>query len=183
MGDNYTFGIQDLKIAPWLGGGLYDTAVDVPGIKQLQVQENTTNAQQEGDDAIVAVASKLVSATITMQYGRFSYAVMEVYTGQTSQQCSDGSKKIYRTNRKTPYFGLSARIDEAEGDGDQHIFIPKLKVMEGIQFAFEYGAFATPQLTAMAVIDENFVDEDDFPSIYYLPGFPTRTVVSIPPVI
>jgi hypothetical protein len=176
----YTFGIEDCMIGTWDGDGTYTGSVDVPGIKTARIQIETSNARQEGDDKIVAVASKAVAATVTIINGRFSYEVVNILTGQPITS-SASYKKVGFTNRRTPYVGLIWRVDEAEGAGDMHIFVPKAKLMEGVQFEFSYGAFTTPELTMTALLDSNIVDTGGYSYLFYALQHSAVTALALPP--
>jgi hypothetical protein len=178
--ENYTFGVEDLKLATWDGDGSYTNPTDVPGIKTARIQVETTNARQEGDDRIVAVAAKAVAATVTIINGRFSFEAVNILTGQPITS-SASYKKIGITNRRTPYIGMIWRSDEAEGAGDMHIFVPKLKLMEGVQFEWSYGAFTTPELTLTALLDDNIQDINGYSYLFYALQNAAVTALTLPP--
>jgi hypothetical protein len=73
------------------------------------------------------------------------------------------------------------RVDEAEGAGDMHIFVPKAKLMEGVQFEFSYGAFTTPELTMTALLDSNIVDTGGYSYLFYALQHSAVTALALPP--
>jgi hypothetical protein len=178
----FTFGVRRAIIAVWNGDGSYDDAVHVPGIKTVSIQSNTTNAQQEGDDQILAVASKIVSGTVNWTQARISFEVLNVILNQTIQSGSS-FKALKVTNKKSRYFGLAFVVDEAEGDGDVHIFVPKMKLQESLSLNFGYGEFTSPEATFMAVLDSHWADEDGDPCLFYPIQHEDRQTLVIPPVL
>jgi hypothetical protein len=59
--------------------------------------------------------------------------------------------------QRMPYFGVVGRALAEEGEGDFHVFIPKAKIMADVTLAqLEYGTFAVPEMTIMAVGDETY---------------------------
>lgn len=176
----WTFGIEDCKVAAWVGDGTYGTAVDVPGIKNITIEAETTNGEQDGDDMLVAVASKVRAGNVTITKARLSFEVLNIMLNQPIQS-SSSHKAMKITSRKTRYFGLIARIDEAEGDGDVHIFVPKVKLLTGLTFNFAFGEFTSPEMTAKALLDSNYADDDDYPCLFYPIWHEDRQPVVIPP--
>jgi hypothetical protein len=178
----FTFGVKKAIIAPWVGDGTYGTTVVVPGIKSVSIQSNTTNAEQTGDDQVLAVASKIVSGTVTLTKARFSFEVLNVLSNQPIQSASS-FKRMKITNRKSRYFGMVCASDEAEGSGDLHFFIPKIILRESTSFNFAYGEFTSPELTLMALMDDNWRDEDGYPCLFYPIQHDSQQTLVIPPVL
>lgn len=155
------FGINDCKIATWTATDTYDTAVDVPAIQALNTVMRVVNAELTGDDTIVATASRVIGAQITLRFGSVNLDVLEVITGNsaTSSVASPNEVKTLRilAGTRLPYFGIVGKALAEEGSGDFLVFIPKCKVMSDITLVqLEYGQFAIPEMTVMAVDDESY---------------------------
>jgi hypothetical protein len=178
----FTAGIRAAIVAPWNGDGTYGTAVRVPGIKNVNIEAVTVNAEQTGDDRVMAVMSKVVSGNVTMSQARFSFEVMNVINAQPIQSASSFKRQKF-TSRKSRYFGLVAHIDEPEGDGELQLFIPQMKLMENLSMNYAYGEFTTPELSVRALLDENYNDEDGYPCLFYVIQVDARQDLAIPPVL
>lgn len=178
------YGLRDCKIATNNNDGTFGNNVDVPSVQMLRGQLQTVNAQLEGDDRITATAARGISAQITMRWGSVHLDVLEVIMGSTRQDSGsspNGYSFVNIDNRKMPYFGIAGRAEAEEGSGNTVLFIPKAKVMEGFQIEFAYNAFAIPELTVMAVGDENFPSEDGDPVIMIPIMYETAQAATLPP--
>lgn len=178
-----TYGLRDVKIAVNNLNGTFGTAVDVPSAQLYVANLQTVNAQLEGDDRITATAVRIISAQIQFRFGSIAPQVVELITGGTldeSYSQPNRRQQLNISNRRLPYFGICGKADGEEG-GDTHIFVPKVKIMEGFELRMEYNTFSIPEMTAMAVGDDNFLDEDGLPSIVQLVWYETATPVALPP--
>lgn len=174
------FGVEDCKIATNNLDGTFGTLYDVPSIQLVGVQVNTVNAQLEGDDTITDTHARAISLTCNIRMGSVHLDVIEVLSGQDVAQSGTGATMVRSMrfrNANFPYFGLCARALATGGGGDTHIFVPKLKVMEGFSIQFEYGAYAIPEFTAMAVIDIGYYSD-----LFNLLEYQTARSIVIPPV-
>ncbi len=153
--DIVTFGLRDVKIAKRNNDGSYGTAVDVPSVQLLEASPQTINAQLEGDDTITAVHAVANRAQVRIRFGSLSVEALEVITGQTASLTGttpNRKRTLTIDDVDFPYFGLVGKAVGAQG-GDVHVFVPMLKAMEGFTATFEYGRFAVPEITAMALPD------------------------------
>lgn len=155
------FGIADCKIATWNSAGSYGTAVDVMAIQALNTTMRVVNAELTGDDTIVATASRPIGAQITFRFGSVNLSVLEVLLGisVTSSVASPNNVKKLRVagGEKMPYFGLVGKALAEEGSGDFLVFLPKCRIMGDVNLVqLEYGNFAIPELTVMAVADASY---------------------------
>lgn len=152
-----SFGIQDCKVAAYNDTNSYGTAYDVWAISQLQVTEQTVNAELNGDDSTVEVHSKSRVWQIQFQFGFKDRNIWPIITGAVLNTSYLTSATMLDFGvRNYPYFGLIAKVDETNGTGCSHIWIPKCKIMNGFPLNFQYGQFATPQVTIEAVADDTF---------------------------
>ena len=147
----------------------------------LSSSVETVSAQLEGDDRITATATVAISGTVTLRMGSVDNRVIAVLAG--AEHSSAGGYSILKVTAKNfPYIGVVGQSRAAEGGGDTHLFIPKLKCTEGFEVRFEYGQFSIPEITLTAVPDDNFLDEANDPLLFGLVGHETATTdVDLPP--
>jgi hypothetical protein len=175
------FGVNDVKIGAWNGDGSYGTMTDVPSVRSIEVQFQTVNGMLEGDDAITAAAAYITSAQVRFQMGSVKPEVLEVLM-QANLESSGGTRQLRIGSDIMQYFGLVAKANAGEGAGDTHIFLPKLKVMEGFSVRFEYGQFATPELVCTALVDANFTDAGGRSLIgYFIDHDTAADIATLPP--
>lgn len=153
------FGLADCKVAAWQGEGSYGTAVDVMAIQALNTVMRVISAELPGDDTIVASASRPIGAQITLRFGSVNLGVLEVIFGitATSSVATPNTVKLLRIagGERLPYFGIVGKALAEEGNGDFLVFVPKVKIMGDVNLVqLEYGQFAIPEMTVMAVPDE-----------------------------
>jgi len=169
------FGLDDAKIAVWNGDGTYGTAVDVPSVQMMDVQYQTVNGQLEGDDIITDTHAKARSAQVRIRFGSVSFPVLAVLTGVPTVS-SPGARTQRFGKINFPYFGLCGRALSTRDGGDTHLFVPQCKIMEGFTVSFQYGQYAIPEITCMAVYDTTFQD------IYRSVEHDVAQAVTVPPV-
>lgn len=170
------FGLADVKVAAWNATGDYGEEVDIPAAQMLGTTLQTISAQLEGDDTILASASRAIGGQVRLRFGSVSLAALEVILGQASADSgSDQDTLTIPGGAPMPYFGICGKARAEEGTGDLHVFIPKCKVMGDVTLAqLEYGRFAIPELTVQAVHDETY-------GIVALIEHAADTAVAIPP--
>lgn len=175
------FGLYDCKVAKNNLNGTFGTAQDVPSVQLLGVNLTTSNAQLEGDDEITAVHAKATAAEMTVRFGSIMVEVLAIITGETQTSSGSGATEVRRIKFDGapgfPYFAICGRADAAEDVGaDTHVFVPKMKLMQGFEVRMEYNAFSIPEIRAMAVKDANYG------AIFEVIEHKTAAAVAIPPV-
>lgn len=175
------FGLRRAKIGTWVGDGTYTDVTQIPSVQVLSSSVQTVNAQLEGDDRITATATTAISGQVTCRMGSVDNRVIAVLAG--AEHTSDGGDSVLKVTAKNfPYIGIVGQSRAAEGGGDTHLFIPKLKCTEGFEVRFEYGQFSIPEITLTAIPDDNFLDEDNDPVLFALVGHDVATTdVTLPP--
>jgi hypothetical protein len=151
---NPTFGLRDLKIATWNSAANYGTAVDIPSAQLYEVSPETVSAELEGDDVITATHAFAISATVRIRFGSVPLEVLQILTGNTYDSYGTTPSRIRSLVIDAisfPYFGICGKALSTEDSGDMHIFVPKLKVMDGFTIGFQYGQFTIPEITCKAV--------------------------------
>lgn len=172
-----SFGLNDAKIADWVGDGTYGTAVDVPSVQMLGVTLRFSSAELTGDDKITATAARPIGGSCRLRYGSISLAMLEVMLGgaTTSSVASPNSVRNYRVDGggTNPYFGIAGKA--LAESGDTHVFAPQVKITGDMPIAMlEYGAFAIPEVEATLVADETW-------GVLSITQYETATAVTIPP--
>ncbi len=149
------FGLDDVKIAALSSDGTYGEEVDVPSVQMYGVNLNTVNAQLEGDDEITDTHAINISAEVKLRFGSISFEALQVLLGINYVQSLGVSPDRVRTltigNIKFPYFGINGRAKATQDNGDTHIFVPKVKIMQGFEVGMQYGQYVIPELTCTAV--------------------------------
>lgn len=175
MADNsFKFGLRDCKIASWTNASAWGTAIDVDATRQMTVNAQTVSGLLEGDDVIKDAHAKIISAQITFQFGFKDLAAWAIMTGQTHE--SNGSNDAMTfADSNMPYFGIIGRIDDTDATGNDVIFVPKCKLMDGFELRMEYGQYMTPQLTLTAVYN------DATYGFFRVLQYAANTAVAIPP--
>lgn len=155
------YGLNDVKVAAWNATDDYGTEVDVMSAQALNTVMRVVSAELTGDDQITATASRAVGAQITMRMGGVSLGALEVMTGSTPASSLSTPNQVKNLRivggQRMPYFGIVGKALAEEGDGDFLVFIPKAKIMGDVNLVqLEYGTFAIPEMTVMAVGDESY---------------------------
>lgn len=173
------FGLDDVKIAKLNTDGSYGTAVDVPSAQLYEVTPQTVNAQLEGDDQITDTHAIAISAQVRIRFGSISVEALEVLTGETKSTSGTTPTRVTKLtidNVKFPYFGIVGRAFATQDAGDVHVFVGKVKIMEGFQAALlQYGQYAIPELNCMALL------KDATYGIVQIIKHETATAIVIPP--
>lgn len=170
---SYSFGLRDVKIAPWLAPESYGAAVDVPSASQLTLELQTVSGELQGDDEITDVHAQIIAGQASVQFGFKNLAVYEILTGATHVESTEADAMVIGA-QNMPYFALAAKISDTAGSGDKHIFLPKCKCTEGFQMAMNYGQYWTPSLTI------RLVREGDTYGVMKIITHNTATSVTIP---
>lgn len=174
------FGLNDVKVAAWNATNSYGSAVDVMSAQQLGGTLRVVSAELIGDDSITATGSRVIGGQINMRFGGISLAALEVILGNTATSSVASPNEVKQLKMdggdNLPYFGLVGKALAEEGVGDFMIFYPKCKIMSDIQLAnMEYGQFAIPEMTIMAVDDETY-------GVLSLIEHQANTAIAIPPL-
>lgn len=178
------FGIRDAKVAENNGDGTFGEMQDVPSVQLLGVQLNTVNATLEGDDTETDTHAKAVSANMTIRFGSISLEVLEIITGKELMESGDTPNRVRAMTfdgLNFPYFAVCGKTEATSGGGDTHMFVPRVKIMEGFQVQMQYGQYVIPELTAKATRDSEFTAA---PNVIFIPiEHETAAEVAIPPVL
>ena len=173
------YGLADVKVATWTATNSYGSAADVMSAQALNTVMRVVSAELTGDDSITASASRAIGAQITMRMGGVSLSALEVMLGSSPASSLTTPNQVknlrIRGGQRMPYFGIAGKALAEEGSGDFLVYHPKCKIMGDVNLVqLEYGAFAIPEMTVMAVDDASF-------GITVLVERETAAAVTIPP--
>jgi hypothetical protein len=157
--NSYKFGLKQAKIAPFVSGTSWGTPVEVTSVQLVGVELQTVNGVLNGNDRITDTHAIIISGQVTLRFGFKNLDVYKVITGFDVESSASDRRQTFIAGERMPYFGLCGRIDDTQGDGDDLLFAPKIKLMEGFSFRAEYGQYNTPELTCMCIQDE---DDDTY---------------------
>lgn len=150
------FGVADARVARWLATNSYGTLTDVMGIQMAQVSMQVVSAIANGDNRIVAAATRLIGAQLQMRFVGLNPTMLSVITGIAVSVISSINNLQFQGGERLPYFGAIIKT-ESEEEGDTWVFMPKCKIMSDfVLFQGEFGAFTTPEVTVQAVPDETW---------------------------
>lgn len=150
------FGVADGKVAEWVATDSYGTLSDIMGIQMAQASLQVVSAIANGDDRIVAAASRIIGVSLQMRFVGMNPSMLSVITGVDVDTISSVNNMQYTGGERLPYFGAIFK-QLSEEIGDTWIFLPKIKIMSDfVIFQGEYGTFTTPEMTVQAVPDETW---------------------------
>lgn len=147
------FGVNDARVANWIATNSYGTLTDVMGIQMAQATIQIISAIANGDDKIVAAASRLTGAQLQMRFVGMNPSMMSVITGIATDTISSIINMQFVGGERMPYFGAIVKA-LSEEIGDTWVFLPKCKIMSDfVLFQGEFGTFSTPEVTVQCVAD------------------------------
>lgn len=150
------FGVNDAKVARWTATDTYGTLTDVMGIQMAQATMQVVSAIANGDDKVVAAASRLTGVSLQMRFVGLNPSMLAVITGVALDTISSVINQQFLGGERLPYFGVIVKA-LSEEIGDTWIFLPKCKIMSDfVIFQGEFGAFTTPEVTVQAVDDDTW---------------------------
>lgn len=150
------FGVNDAKVARWTSTDNYGTLTDVMGIQMAQATMQVVSAIANGDDKVVAAASRLTGVSLQMRFVGLNPSMLAVITGVALDTISSVINQQFLGGERLPYFGVIVKA-LSEEIGDTWIFLPKCKIMSDfVIFQGEFGAFTTPEVTVQAVDDDTW---------------------------
>jgi hypothetical protein len=150
------FGVNDAKVATWVTTDSYGTLTDIMGIQMAQASIQIVSAIANGDDKIVAAASRLTGAELQMRFVGLNPSMLSIITGIALDTISSVINLQFVGGERMPYFGAIIKSLGEEG-GDSWVFLPKCKIMSNFTiFQGEFGTFTTPEITVQAVEDETW---------------------------
>lgn len=153
------FGCRDAKIFPILGNGKYDTGVDVPRIRKVELNVTRTSTELEGDDVTVAVQTSAKKMEGSIEAGGINLAVLAVLESGTvaAETGMTGAHITVYSVKGTDiegYFRVEAQAIANDG-GDIHIVAYKVKATSGPTISFTQGAFSLTTCNLEAIFNDD----------------------------
>lgn len=155
----YVFGAADAKISPLTAdtgsAPTYGSAIDVPGLKSIEISGSSDTKELRGDNRLLAKVSTLQSVEVTLTFAKWSADLYALFTGATKTADGDDYTVTLTSTSEPGYFGLEAVSVGASGAGSNvSIFLPKMIVTElpGLGLAEE--DFQTVQIKCEAMPSE-----------------------------
>lgn len=154
----YLFGVRDAKMAVWTDTDTYSAEIDLPAVSQFEVTLRYQTATLEGDDRIVDQFSKAIGATVRLRFAESVTLAMDIVNAITGSaiESSAGKRRVGVGDERNRYLGIIAQIMDTEDQGDNHIFLPKAKVTDGLNYSAAYGGYQIKELTLEAVSDDEY---------------------------
>jgi hypothetical protein len=150
------FGLNDTKVAAWNATDDYGSLVDVMGVQMAAVTAQIVSAIANGDDRIVAAASRLTGFQLQLRWVGLNPSSLSVITGIVTDTISSVINMQFVGGERLPYFGCIIKA-LSEEIGDTWVFLPKCKIMSDFTiFQGEFGAFTTPEVTVQCVPDDTW---------------------------
>ena len=150
MSNLYSFSVQKVLIAPWLGGGTYGASFTLASTKTLEFGQKMITDKTEGNSYITDLETQLISADVKLDTGGFEVGSLAVFTGIAS--ATSGSDTVLPVNNKLlPYFGCIAQT--YPNSGDILWFFPYCKITSDWSFKLEFGKIIVPQFKFEAIQD------------------------------
>lgn len=127
MRESIVFSVHDLKVYPLLtlGDGTtdptYGPAIDVPGVSEVSLDPEISNATLRGDGKVIDSRSTLDGVTLSFTYSKLSPAVLAALDGGTEEEGTGPSAGTTRYVRDAadalPRFGFAALVSEVDAPG------------------------------------------------------------------
>lgn len=127
MRESIIFSVHDLKVYPLTALGddstdpTYGAAIDVPGVSEVGLDPEISNATLRGDGKVIDSRSTLDGVTLSFTYSKLAPAVLAALDGGTEEVGAGGSDGITRYVRNAgdsiPRFAFAALVSEVDSPG------------------------------------------------------------------
>lgn len=141
-----TYSIDDAKFYPMTATTpTYADGIDVGCVTEVTWEEDLSEAEARGDDAICVRVSRIKQVTGSIKHTGLNMALIEKMRGMTLAAFTVGAADGRRLSRKSTdpsvRGAIIARAVKADGSGDLHIVIPNVEVKKGPGGSFADEAF------------------------------------------
>lgn len=168
------FAVDDAKVSkitadPAGGTTTYATAIDVPGIKSVDLSVDVTTKQLRGDNKLLDADSVLAQATGTFNYAKNNMDMHAVLLGATVSDTGTTPNQIAKLSllgaSRPGLFKFEARTPVSGVDvvgGDDHLVLYKCIIsgFGGFGFAEEdYDTFSVPFIAFARLSDDKWIDD------------------------
>lgn len=144
-------GLADLKVYPITGVSTVGSSVDVPGIRSLSFNVDSSSDELEGDNTIIAKAPGPKSASGSMELGRIPLAALAVMFGGTVGTSGVTPNQISSLDRSDAvsfnFFQIVGQAPDAEtSTGAYRVTLYKANATSGLDETMETSSWNTPSL-------------------------------------
>jgi hypothetical protein len=144
-------GLADLKVYPITGVSTVGASVDVPGIRSLAFNIDSTSDELEGDNSIIAKSPGPKSLSGSMEFGRINLAALAVIFGGTVGSTGVTPNIITALDHADTvafrFFQIVGQAPDAETSaGAYRVTIYKANATSGLDETLETNAWNTPSV-------------------------------------
>jgi len=139
--DQYSFGLDDVKIAARASEGNWETNYDVESVQMLGMEIDLETGELEGDDIITDQHSRIQAINGTLRFGMKNLQLLSILTGMTYDEYTNYERIIVGRDNMD-YFGICGRAYHTAGGGDRQLFVAKAKAMSNFEVGFEKGNYS-----------------------------------------
>lgn len=158
MKQTVVFSVHDLKVYKLTALGdadtdpTYEEAVDVPGVSEVGLDPEISNAVLRGDGRVMDSRSSLDSLDVSFTYGKLSPDVLAVIDGGTAQTEGGVTRYVRRSGDKLPRWAFAALISEVDNpDGAAKLYGYLCNQTGGSLFAAQDNDYGQPSVDATLI--------------------------------
>jgi hypothetical protein len=131
----HVFGAADAKISPLNSdtdtATVYGLAIDVPGIKSIEISGSSETKEFRGDNVPLVTSSVLTTVEVTLTFAKWDPNIYALLTGSDLTEDGDDYEVALTSASRANYFRLRAVSVNAEGNGSNvYIELPKMIATE-----------------------------------------------------
>jgi hypothetical protein len=169
----FSFGLNDAKIAAWNSAENYGTSTDLYAIEMANVTFEQVSGVANGDDARIDVYGRIIGGTVRLSFTMYSLDTLAIFTGRTNT-ASALVESLKFSNLRSPYFAIAAMAEHSSGAGAAVIFVPKVKITGNIPVPVAFGQYWKME------VDAQFVYEGDTYGFGVIRQYANKPVLAIP---
>ena len=144
------FGLRDLKVQLFTAG----TPTDIPVAAKFGFKDTPAGTVElRGDDEVAAVHTTTGKPVVELEAGGIDLAVWAIITGGTYATGSGYRRVAVAGENERPYLVLGAKVQDNNGTGDVHVYLPKCKCTDGPAGEFRDGQFYMTGCTLEGIDD------------------------------
>lgn len=162
MERSVVFSVHDMKLYPLTDEGdestdpTYGTAIDVPGVSEVALDEEITEAILRGDGKVIDVRTVLESLSLSFTYGYLVPEVLAALDGGTAEVGAGGSAGTTRYVRDAsdliPSWGFAALVSEVTNPGGAaKVYGYNAKINGGSLFGASDNEHGEPEFEARVI--------------------------------
>lgn len=158
MKQTVIFSVHDLKIYKVSAVGdadtdpTYEAALDVPGVSEVGLDPEISNAMLRGDGRVIDSRSSLDSLSLSFTYGKLSPDVLAVIDGGTAQTEGGKTRYVRDAGDKLGRWAFAALISEVDNpDGAAKLYGYLCTASGGSIFAASDNEHGQPSFEATVI--------------------------------